>query len=215
MKKTLPAGMVSVDSSVPSMKEIFKKDYEIAMKLKQMEEQIELEKKIYAWDVVKPEITPDLVWAMPGTKVEEPPTGIKISNEVKRRILHAVITEMLPKSELYEWHVRGEVDLPTLAFKLDIGLSDKHPRKGKPIRIHATQLITDENLLYSDKMFLSTIVENLVDKIVHEVAKLERQRREHNDEQKHPEPVSREAEWENAEVDPPVYHLRTSTTGSA
>jgi hypothetical protein len=147
----------------------------------------------------------------------EADVALTMSNEVKRKILHAVVQEMLPKSELYEWHVRGENDLATMSFRLDIGLSDKLIRKGPPIRIHASTLIGDEEALYTDSMLLRTVVENLVDKIVHEVAKLERQRREHA---KQTEPVSydhlpREAEWETTEVDPPAGNIRTSTTGSA
>lgn len=197
MKKTPPVGMGSVD---------FSKYYtEEAAKIMAAKMDAELKSMIYGIAPLKPEA--DVAITM---------TAPKIGSDVKRRLLHSVVMAMLPQSELYEWHVRGEVDLATLGFRLDIGLSDKYPKKGPPIRLHASQMIADEDLLYNDRLFLQTVVDNLVDKIVHEVAKLERQRRIH-DEQTKPvsyDFVSREAEWEVAEVDPTAGDIRTSTASS-
>lgn len=171
MKKTPPVGMGYVDSKMFGAEE--------------------LRPDIVTWPLPPPEIT----WKMPKVVTPtKPAVTTAIPEGVKRKLLANVVLGMVPKSEKYEWHIRGEYDLPTMSFRLDLGLSDKHPTKGPPLRIHASMMISEEEELYSNMAFLQTVVDELVKKIVGELARIEKGRKQHDD-----QTVSRETEWEVSE----------------
>lgn len=171
MKKTQPVGMGYVDSRT-------------------MFGTAPLRPDVVNWPLPPPEV----VWKMPDEYMAIVKPVTAIPEGIKRKLLNNVILSMVPKSEKYEWHVRGEYDLPTMSFRLDLGLSDKHPTKGPPLRIHASMMVSEEEELYSNMAFLQTVVDELVKRIVGELARIEKGRKQHDD-----QTVSRETEWEVSE----------------
>lgn len=102
-------------------------------------------------------------------------------NKVKSQVIVAKIKELLPKSEKYEWDVASDYSLPTMSHRLGLRLRSayvfKDPRQN--VDIYAVHDVYHFDNLISDDAYLKAVVDKLVQTLVHELARIEKERLKH------------------------------------
>lgn len=117
-----------------------------------------------------------------GTTVTRPSVAISLDdNKIKGQILCAKIKALLPVSEKYEWDVATEYSIHSISQRIGLRLRSMYVHKDPKdnVDMYAVHDVYHLDQLISDDGYLKAVVDKLVQTLVHELARLTKEKLKH------------------------------------